>query len=338
MDQRTHSWIAIRAIALLEDNDDIPELVSLLKPRACKATIGAWLPDQTDAKRGDSGSKTDNHVFKMEVAENDPAGRFVMSKAELLEHIGLHRQTAQFLQQDQSLDMSWWKTSYRGDVPKPGQHLPNRIMALSTHLKDLLIIGNKDIRDRLPYDGSFLQAMDPRALTRAEAAVVYFFMLSHFVADISMPCHCDARKLAAYKAGLHKQWECYWSKLVTTSFDKAKILQPDAKSDQILQKAREVDAVFSLHFESAPIPDFCPKQDPWLEAIHLCRASFAVASIVTPCHSYPYGETDTVVPFKTVFGNGKEQLLADVNRVALHDAVLNTAIFWKHIWRDVSGK
>jgi len=64
VNQRTHSWIAVRAIALLEDEGASKNLVKLLKPHARMATVGAWIPDQVDAKRG--GNKTENHVLKIE--------------------------------------------------------------------------------------------------------------------------------------------------------------------------------------------------------------------------------------------------------------------------------
>ena len=49
MNQRTHSWIAVRAIALLEDENTERNLVRLLKPHVRKASVGAWIPDQVDA-------------------------------------------------------------------------------------------------------------------------------------------------------------------------------------------------------------------------------------------------------------------------------------------------
>jgi hypothetical protein len=49
--QRTHSWIAIRAIALLEDEGLEKNLVKLFKPHARKASVGAWIPDMADAAR-----------------------------------------------------------------------------------------------------------------------------------------------------------------------------------------------------------------------------------------------------------------------------------------------
>ena len=149
MNQRTHSWIAIRAIALLEDENKERKLVRLLKPHARKASVGAWIPDQVDAKRGGAGSATDNHVLKIEPYRGDHRGRFITRKDELLGRIGMYRMTAQFLEHDDYLDDHWWDKPYSGDVPKHGQHLPNRAMALSTMMKDLLLMGDPVV-DRFP--------------------------------------------------------------------------------------------------------------------------------------------------------------------------------------------
>ena len=58
-----------------------------------------------------------------------------------------------------------------------------------------------------------------------------------------------------------------------------------------------------------------------------------------PPGKYPYVNPDDKKIFEnlfeTLFGNN-QQLLDDITRVALHDAVLNTAIFWSHVWQKVS--
>ena len=345
MNQRTHAWIAIRAIALLEDEDEEKNLVKLLKPHARKASVGAWIPDQTDAKRGGAGALTDNHVFKMELYTGSQRERFITRKAELLDRIGMYRMTAQFLQNDNSLDDQWWATPYRGDVPKPGKHLPNRAAAMSTMMKDLLLLGNEKIDSLIPGRVRFAQYMAPETRTREEAAAMYFFMLSHFIADASMPCHCDGRKLAAYKEGLHKELEAHWSRKVGTGFEKRNLLlnnteltpaQARADSTRILQQARDIDAKFSLNFGHTSVPDLHENHDVWLEVINLCRASFAVASIIAHPRQYPYDDPDARAPFHTVLGDSNGQLLANVNQVTMHDAVLNTAVVWKHIWNKVS--
>lgn len=345
MNQRTHSWIAIRAIALLEDENEERNLVRLLKPHARKASVGAWIPDQINAKRGGAGSGTENHVLKMEPYTSFQRERFITRKAELLERIGMYRMTAQFIQNDNSLDGNWWATTYRGDVPKRGQHLPNRIMALSTMMKDLLLMGNEEIDSLIPGNVRFAQYMDPKTRTQTEAAAMYFFMLSHFIADVCMPCHCDGRKLAGYDEGLHKELEAYWSRKVGTGFEKRNLLENDrgltpaqarADRNRVLQQARDIDTTFGLNFDQITGPDLHRGHDVWLEVVNLCRASFAIASIIAPPQQYPYDNQQTRATFETVLGDAHRQFREDVNRTVIYDAVLNTAIVWKHIWNKVS--
>ncbi len=343
MNQRTHSWIAIRAIALLKDENKEKNLVRLLKPHARKASVGAWIPDQIDAKRG--GSVTDNHVLKIKPYTGREKWRFVTRRDELLKRIGKHRKTYDFLKADSILDDTWWDAAYKGHVPKPGQHLPNRAMALSTMMKDLLLMGCREIDRLIPGDVRFAQYTIPETRTQEAAAVMYFFMLSHFIADMCMPCHCDGRKLAGYARGLHKEMEKHWSRKVGTGFEKRNLLQKDLKltpaearadSSRVLEQARNIDGKFGLNFGQISIPDLRRKHDVWLEAVYLCRASFAMASIIAPHQLYPYDDPRARAPFKTVLGGTNGQLLEDVNETVMHDAVLNTAIVWKHIWNKVS--
>jgi hypothetical protein len=345
MNQQTHSWIAIRAIALLEDENDEKNLVKLLRPHAREASVGAWIPDQADAKRGGAGAATDNHVLKIEPYTGSQKKRFITHKEELLERIGMYRMTAQFLQNDDSLDRKWWDAPYRGDVPKPGQHLPNRAMALSTMMKDLLLMGNKRIDHLIPGDIRFAQYMIPETRTQEEAAAMYFFILSHFIADACMPCHCDGRKLAAYSEGLHMELEDHWSRKVGTGFEKKKLLPKDLLADwerihgdsaEVLQQARAIDSKFGLDFSQTSVPDLHNGCDVWLEVINLCRASFAIASIIAPYRQYLYDDPDARAPFKTVLDTGDRKLLKDLDKAVMYDAVLNTAIVWKHIWNKVS--
>jgi hypothetical protein len=331
MNQRTHSWIAIRAIALLADEDQEKNLIELLVPYAQKATVGAWIPDQIDAKRG--GSITDNHVLKMEPYSGGQRERFITRKDKLLKNIGGHRIVHNFLDNENSLNSEWWESPYKGDVPKQGQHLPNRAMALSTMLKDLLIMGNRRIDHLIPGDIRFAQYLPDNARTSEEAAATYFFMLSHFVADASMPCHCDGRKLAAYSEGLHKELEAHWSRKVGTDFEKKNLLQEDIESELVLQMARDKDSEFGIDFSNPSIPDLLPNHDVWLEFIYVCRASFAVASVIAPPDTYPYNDPNIRAPFDEVLGEANGQLQGKIDQLVMHDAVLNTATVWKHVWK-----
>jgi hypothetical protein len=110
MNQSTHTWIALRAVALLEDEGCCPDLVKLLLPQAKAAAIGAWLPDQRDAKSG--GSRTENHIFKLEPYDGRLKSRFVVRKKDLLQKIGRHRAISGFLEKDTTLDRAWWSRSY----------------------------------------------------------------------------------------------------------------------------------------------------------------------------------------------------------------------------------
>jgi hypothetical protein len=340
MDQRTHSWIAIRAVALLEQEGTEKNLTSLLKPFVQKASIGAWIPDTTDSKKG--GGAVDNHVLKIEPYQGGSQERFVTSKADLINRIGKHRMTAQYIEKDTYLDDSWWSTPFKGDVLRPGQHIPNRISAMSIMLSDLLILGDTVIDNLIPGDLSFAEFLDPNMRTHQEAAAMYFFMMSHFIADISMPCHCDGRALSGYDKGLHKELEKHWSKKVGVGFEKKNLFGSGQQNpgegsyaDTLLGRSKEIDGKFGVTFNSTTIPDLMPSQDVWLETINLCRASFALASIMVPYKEYPYNNLVTEAPFDELF-SANQSLLNDLSAVIMHDAVLNTAIIWKHVWNKVS--
>jgi hypothetical protein len=333
MKQPTHAWIAIRAIALLEDSKKSPELVELLKPHVYEAAVGAWMPDLTDDKR--AGGVLGNHVFKIvPYTEETQKDRFIVKRDDLIKRIGTDRLVAKFIRESDVLDDKWWNKSYKAEASR-GQHLPNRVMALSTMLKDLLIVGDQELDNLLPSDFKYIKKeVKPGACTPHEAAAMYFFMISHFIADITMPCHCDGRELAGYTNGLlHEPWELHWDDIVGKEFIKKRFLNGLFNKKEILEKARLIDTKFDIDFSTRDtIPDFIDKNDAWLEAMFLCRASFAVASIIAPCGTYPYDNTVKQLPYANVFGQGKERLLKTVDQAVMHDAVLNTAIFWKNIW------
>jgi len=333
VNQRTHSWIAIRAIALLEDENKDSDLVKLLKPYAASAATGAWIPDQTDAKR--TGNRTENHVLKMLPYDGPLKSRFVARRTDLRQRLGEARMMAAYVSKSAVLNNAWWKTPYKGKVTRPGQHLPNRAMGLSSMMLDLLVIGNGQIGKLLPGTVSFMNYVAPHAQTDEEQAALYFFMLSHFVADACMPCHADGRRLAGYSNGLHKELEAHWSRKVGTTFEKKHLNPPDFSISPhgILEKAREVDIKFDVAFASA-VPDLIA--DVWLDMINVCRASFALASIIAPPSKYPYANNRARAPFETVFGGVGAALLEDVDRIVMHDAVLNTAMVWKHAWQKAS--
>ncbi len=331
MKQRTHTWLAIRALALLEEEDDVPELVKMLKPHIRSTTIGAWLPDMADARTG--GAAIEYHILKMKPYSGSQKQRFVRSRDKLLAELGPHRRVGKFLQDwDGVLGADWWKQAYKAD-PAPGGHLPNRAQALTITLTDQMVLGDPKVAALVPGTVAFAHQLDPEARTTREQVATYFFMLSHFLADACQPCHCDKRKLSGYDNGLHKEMEAHWNKIVGTGFEKAKLMASTDSPTKILKAARAVDKKFGMDLP-AKVPGIVA-HDTWLEMMTVCRASFAVASIIANPSAFPYGTTKRTT-FKAVFDpEVVPELLADFDAMVMQDAVLNIAIVWKEIWKGV---
>ncbi|MCF8041519.1 MAG: hypothetical protein K9K65_09100 [Desulfarculaceae bacterium] len=335
MNQRTHAWIAIRAIKLLESENKVPQLIKLLKPHAKEAAIGAWIPDKRDAKLG--GSKTQNHVFKMGPYNGNLKSRFVVSQKKLAKKLGSERLVTSFIAaNDAILDQAWWKQPYKAD-PSPGQHLPNRAMALSINNIDMLILGDDRVQRLVPGRVQFIEKVRPTLKCSSGQIALFFFMLSHFLADAMMPCHSDERDLSDYDNGLHMQLEKHWSKKVGTFFTEKKLIKNNPSVSEVLKKAGEVDPAFGLEFQGI-VPEM-GSRDVWEEMVQVCRASFAVASIIAPPARWPYKPaSQKPAPFDLLFEQDEpgRKLLAEVDRVIMHDAVLNVAMVWKHIWEKFS--
>ncbi|MCI5222351.1 MAG: hypothetical protein D3924_06695 [Candidatus Electrothrix sp. AR4] len=297
------------------------------------AVIGSWIPDLHDSKKG-SGD-IDNHVFKIKPYNGTNKTRFIKKKKVLFDELGAERKVCAFLDHRKSiLGAAWWNKAYKAE-PNPGQDLANRSMALTTTLIDQLILGDKKVAALVPGTVRFSNQLDNNARSRMEEVATYCFMLSHFVADACQPCHCDARRLSGYSNGLHKEMEANWSKNVGTYFDKKKYRKNTEPSNMVLKKARAIDVKFDIHF-SNNIPEL-QARDPWLEIVNICRASFAVASMLVPpeCISY---ESKKKTSFEKVFKStdSDPELLHDLNRMVMHDAVLNIAVLWKSLWSEFS--
>jgi len=331
MKQRTHTWLALRAIALLEDEAEVPNFVKLLKPHAKTTAIGSWIPDMADSKRG--FGDIDNHIFKLKPYNRSGKHRFIRSKKKTLQDLGPHRKIGQFIKDSGDvLRASWWEQAYRADPP-PGQHLANRSMALSTTLVDQMILGDPKVAKLVPGKVRFAHNLAPDSRSRSEEIATYCFMLSHFVADSCQPFHCDARPMAGYSAGVHKELEAHWNRLCGTYFEKKKLLATTDSPHTILKRAREVDQKIGLEFTDE-VPELNAK-DLWQEIIYLCRGSFAISSILVPPDVIPY-KSKKRTTFDTVFKDSSVELLTALDRAALHDSVLNIAIAWKNVWKTFS--
>lgn len=335
MNQRTHAWIAIRALRLIEDEGGAPQMINLLKPFVQQASIGAWIPDMRETKSG--GATTQNHIFKMGPFNGQNKSRFVLEKQKLVKRLGPKRKVTDFINKyDHILDSAWWSTPFKAE-PSPGKHLANRAMALAINNIDMLILGDAQVQTFIPGRVGFIDKIPPATRCSGGQVALFFFMLSHFIADALMPCHCDERDLADYDNGLHKELESHWSKKIGTAFDADKLLALGQSDAAIMDSAAAIDVKFELQFDNG-IPEMV-SDDVWEEIVILCRASFAVASVMAPPTLYAYKpKAQIMAPFDLLFTRdpqGKE-LLLELDRVLMHDAVLNVAIIWKHIWNILS--
>jgi hypothetical protein len=200
-------------------------------------------------------------------------------------------------------------------------------MALAASIVDLLIVGDSSVQRHVPGDVSFANKLSADERTREAQVALYCFMLSHFVADTCMPCHCDARKLAAYKAGaLHERWEAHLLAMIGDGFREKNLPRHD-EPDRLTELAVDVDESLGISF-----PPTIPKLvsgDVWTELVQVARASFALDSIIAPPGLYPYSGTKQP-KFDEVCTDA--ELLEEASKVVLRDAVLNVAMVWKHIW------
>jgi hypothetical protein len=250
-----------------------------------------------------------------------------------MSELGTLRAAYKFLKKDDVLPEAWWDRPYRAAKETHGKHLANRAMALSITVADLLLMGDPDVDAGIPGEVDFIDDVAPNARTRAEAAAVYLAMLSHFIADAWMPCHTDDRRLALYSSGLHSKMEDEWGEVVEDSFSKSRLLGSTESPDDILARAREQDARFGITFGPRVNHLY---NDVWLDTVYCCRASFAICGMMVPPSQIDYG-SDQTSSFDDTFAAGKPYSFEDITRVVLHDAVVSTAMVFRHIWDRVAA-
>jgi hypothetical protein len=103
-----------------------------------------------------------------------------------------------------------------------------------------------------------------------------------------------------------------------------------------LEESKKADAKFKINFNHQ-IPGL-KSDDVWEEIVMLCRASFAVASIIAPPANYPYKPANQAkMNFETLIDNpAGKMLIEEIDNAVMHDAVLNVAMIWKFIWEKFS--
>jgi len=224
--QKAHSWVALRALKLIEDSGQVPKLSELLFYYLADVWEGAWISDTliVDMAYG--------HTHKM---DSDPrirgirlAGQdwFRVSHRQLDTALVGKRLCLDYIQGSPEL-----QKPYRAH-PKYGGHLPNRVIALSHTIGDMLKLGDFPLsfytqaKKKKAYkvkdaSGADLSAESIKNLSlspnfSARQVAIMFFMIAHYVCDAHMPLHCDLRDSAEPPGGrqipakLHPSIEKHW--------------------------------------------------------------------------------------------------------------------------------
>lgn len=327
MKQRGHTWIALRAIGLIQDDTKTQDLAQVLAPWAKYSYIGCWLPDMQKFKKGHG--IIGNHTFKNAPYTGKNKSRFVLRKQNLLDALDPNLALHDYISSDSTLGASWWNKPYKA-IQKDGEHLPDCLSSLFDTIADMLLLGDPELDALVPGSTGYGKYLDPSCALSKEQVSTFFFMLSHYIADCFMPCHADKRKLAAFlKHGVHEGWERHWDKLVGSYFNKKKLKNTNDTSQQIIDKAKDLDATLGLTFKT-PLTWPDTDNDIWETAIIWCRASFAFSCNIFPISTFPYDSQEQPL-FKNYFTDGVK--LAEYDRIVLQSAVYAVASTWKQIWR-----
>ena len=335
MNQPTHAWLAIQAFKTIKEAAANPQtdkklkldkLAGLLGQHMKDVVVAAWLPDSLikDMSYG--------HVFKTSKHDTADGARFVVSRAALKDRLAPTAFTrGQYLD---GLPDAWWREPYR--VKDNGGHLPTRVASLCQNARDMLKMGDKDVYAlsgvKVPA-GNTTIADDLLYSTRDVAVMLW--MTSHYVADAHMPFHCDNRKLAATSSGknAHGNMEDLWGKQVPALFRANTILA--ASVDDILAAPLPDGSEFAGVVPAKVIPALKSGGDPWVEAVSICRASFALSFALVPPNKAPVDDQHTDFALEDIVDGfcGKEDFWK-ISRAIMQDAALAIAMFWRDVWAD----
>jgi hypothetical protein len=335
MKQRAHAWVALRALKLVSDSRKAPKLVELLSYYVSDVWEGAWLPDTliVDMRYG--------HIFKM---DNDPQrlGSDVSQEpwmkvpyTKLKDKLGGQRLCLEYAK-----DCAVLKEPYKSH-PAEGGHLPNRVIALSQTIGDMLKMSDyplifyargeksKAFADDLTVcsvkDLSVSPIFSPRQIA------LIFFVLAHYVTDAHMPLHCDLRDFGAERSAmrllplkLHPSIEELWE----SNFpEKGKLVLHEYSRDSIDEVVHSLPDCSIIEIDKGDRYGLTPtisktKGDEWQEMIYVTRTSYAVSRKWIDA---PFKDADELVA-------AKSEEFREVTNCIFHDAVESVARLWLKAW------
>jgi len=194
MKKYTHAWLAFMAIKRLEDKKDkfsaadrkyAENLIDWFKGHKDNVVEGAWYPDKLIKKNDDQ------HVLKFVPDEKSPPDKdsILPEKRRKLPKDYL---IAELVKVSPVRQMAF-------KVADPNDNLPDRCESLTEAVVDQLKV--QQDQDK----GSPVAPMDNQI-------ALWFFMLSHYIADAHVPLHCDSRSFPEKGDDIHAAMEKVWEK------------------------------------------------------------------------------------------------------------------------------
>lgn len=340
MKQRAHAWIALRALKLLNDSGKAPRLSELLHYYVSDVWDGAWLPDTliVDMSYG--------HTFKM---DHDPQRLgFDISQdkwlkipySKLKKKLKGQRLCLQYIKDAQIL-----KVPYRTH-PNNGGHLPNRVIAISHTIGDMLKMSDYPLifyarkKKRSTFEKDLVtQKVKDLSLSpmfSARQIALMFFIISHYVADVHMPLHCDYRDFGSESdrtqmgrlpkklhPSIEEKWELYFPpKEILVLHDHLRLSIDEVVSSLPAGSAIKIDTGNEYALDPGILKT---AGDEWKEMVYIARTSYALS---TTWIDQPYQDVNDMVSS----GNRLIEFEDVTNRI-FHDAVESVARIWLKAWQ-----
>jgi hypothetical protein len=344
MKRRAHAWVALRALKLVNDSRQAPKLVELLSYYVSDVWDGAWLPDTliVDVQYG--------HIFKMDGGSQrlrlgSSQEQLVIEKRmklpyeQLKEKLSGNRLCLEYVKKSDVL-----KGPYRAH-PKYGGHLPNRVIAISQTITDMLKMSDYPLifyarrKASKAFTGNLMRrkVKDLSASTPVfspRQIALMFFILAHYITDAHMPLHCDLRDCRRFKPHLpprlHGSIEELWESYFPTKEELQISDYSQASIDEIVSKLPKSSIIQidtnNKYKLSTRIHGMVG--DEWREMVYVTRISYAVSRqlIDDECK-----DVEVLVAKK-----GEE--FNEVTNCIFHDAVESVAKLWLNAWEEFIGK
>lgn len=332
MKQRAHTWVALRALKLIDDHKSAPKFIELMSYYLSDAWEGAWLPDTLirDMQYG--------HIFKLD--DNPESLEYDITKRSWrkLTYTSLNKGLCgKRLCLHYAKDADVLLHPYWTHDTKSG-HLPDRVIALSHNIADMLKMSDYPLafyvqkKRSKAYRVEDLSDANVKDLTlspnfSARQIALSFFILSHYICDAHMPLHCDLRDYGSGRGRrinkkLHPSIEKEWEKQLP---EKEDIILHDyvkrSLDDVVIRKMPE-DSIIKVDKKKGykygtRLTKL--KRNEWDEMVNICRTSFAV--------SRKWIDDD----HKTV-DDIDEAVFKEVTNYIFHDAVEAVARIWMKAW------